>query len=68
MAAKVRKNDTVLVLNGKERGKRGKVARVMPDATRAVVEGLNMVKRHTRPTGMAATGGIIEKRGAAPYL
>ena len=61
MAAKVRKNDTVLVINGKESGKRGKVARVLPDATRAVVEGLNMVKRHTRPTGMASTGGIIEK-------
>ena len=61
MAAKIRKNDTVLVISGKEQGKRGKVARVLPDAFRAVVEGLNMVKRHTRATGMTMTGGIVEK-------
>ena len=64
MAAKVRKNDTVLVLSGRERGKRGRVERVIPDADRVIIEGINIVKRHSRPRGMAQSGGIIEK--AAP--
>lgn len=61
MAAKVRKNDTVLVIAGKERGKRGKVARVIPSANRLVIEGINMVKRHSKPRTMTQPGGIIEK-------
>ncbi len=61
MAAKVRKNDTVLVIAGRERGKRGKVARVLPRDGRLVVEGVNLVKRHSRPRTMGQAGGIIEK-------
>ena len=64
MAAKVRKNDTVLVIAGRERGKRGKVARVLPGEGRLVIEGVNLVKRHTRPRTMGQPGGIIEKEAS----
>jgi len=58
---KIRKNDTVLVLTGKERGKRGKVYRVNPSANVVVVEGLNMFKRHMKPKPGLAQAGIIER-------
>lgn len=58
---KVRKDDTVLVLAGKDRGKKGKVHRVLPDEKRVVVSGINMIKRHTKPRGMARQAGIIER-------
>ena len=45
----VRKNDTVIVVGGKDRGKRGRVLRVIPDRNRVIVEGVNFIKRHTRP-------------------
>ena len=61
MAAKIKKNDTVLVITGRERGKRGRVARVITETNRAVVDGLNIVKRHSRPRGLGQPGGIIEK-------
>ncbi len=61
MAAKIKRNDTVLVIAGRERGKRGKIARILPKENRAVVEGMNMVKRHARPRGLGQPGGIIEK-------
>ncbi len=64
MAAKIKKNDTVLVITGRERGKRGKVARIFPETNRAVVEGINIVKRHARPRGLGQPGGIIEKEAA----
>jgi large subunit ribosomal protein L24 len=57
----VRKGDTVLVLAGKDRGLRGRVSRVEPKEYRAVVEGLNKVKRHTKPNQKVIQGGIIEK-------
>ena len=60
MAAKVRKNDTVEVLAGRERGKRGKVMRVIPKEQRVVIEGLNIRKRHTRPRRQGEQGGIVE--------
>jgi large subunit ribosomal protein L24 len=60
MAAKVRKNDTVQVLNGRDRGKQGKVLRVIPKEQRVVVEGVNIRKRHTRPRRQGETGGIVE--------
>jgi large subunit ribosomal protein L24 len=60
MAAKVRKNDTVEVLSGRDRGKRGKVLRVIPKAERVVVEGVNIRKRHMRPRQGAEQGGIVE--------
>ncbi len=58
---KVRKNDTVMVIAGRDRGKTGKVLRVMPAPGRVIVERLNMVKRHTKPRGAASPGGIVEK-------
>lgn len=61
MAAKIRKGDKVQVLAGKDRGKRGEVLRVIPDESRAVVQGVNMIKRHQKPQGMGQPGGIIER-------
>jgi len=67
--AKIRKNDTVIVTGGKDRGKSGKVMRVDPAKQRVFVEGLNLVKRHQRPEQVGDTqragsvGGVIEKEG-----
>jgi large subunit ribosomal protein L24 len=62
--AHVRKGDTVVVVAGKERGKRGRVLRVIPDKNRVVVERINMIKKHQRPTQKLRQGGIIEREGA----
>jgi large subunit ribosomal protein L24 len=62
--ARVRKGDTVIVVAGKERGKRGRVLRVIPEKGRVVVERINMVKKHQRPTQRIRQGGIIEREGA----
>src|SRR5215813_3673173 len=64
MLARVKKNDTVMVIAGKERGKIGKVLRVVPAENRAVVERLNMVKRHLKPRGPQSPGGIVEKEAS----
>ena len=60
----VRRGDTVGVIAGKERGKRGKVLRVVPDKGRVLVEHVNMIKKHQRPTQKLRQGGIIEREGA----
>jgi len=60
MAARIRKGDTVLVISGASRGRRGEVLRVLPKTNRAVVQGVNVVKKHTKPTGMGRPGGIVE--------
>jgi large subunit ribosomal protein L24 len=58
----VRKNDEVLVITGKDRGKRGRVLSVLPAKNRVVVEGVNLIKRHTRPNPRAnVKGGIVER-------
>jgi len=57
---KIRKNDTVVVLAGKDRGKRGRVRRAVPKKDRVVVEGLNMIKRHSRARRAARQAGIVE--------
>jgi large subunit ribosomal protein L24 len=57
----VRKNDLVEVLSGKEKGKTGKVLQVYPKKDRVLVEKINFVKRHSRPTGRTRQGGIIQK-------
>jgi large subunit ribosomal protein L24 len=57
---KFRKGDKVIVLTGKEKGKRGEILKVQPAEMRAVVQGVNMAKRHTRP-GRGQTGGIVER-------
>jgi len=61
MGAHIRRGDTVAVMAGKERGKRGKVLRVLRDSGRVLVEKVNMVKRHQRPTQKLRQGGIIER-------
>jgi large subunit ribosomal protein L24 len=61
MAAKIRKGDQVQVLAGRDRGKRGEVLSVNPTENRAFVRGVNMVKRHQKPSGMNQPGGILEK-------
>ncbi|HMP61591.1 MAG TPA: 50S ribosomal protein L24 [Phenylobacterium sp.] len=61
MAAKIKKGDRVVVLTGKDKGREGKVLQVMPKEERVVVEGLNMVQRHTRPTQGDPQGGIKNK-------
>jgi len=60
----VKKDDTVMILAGKDKGKSGKVLRVLPDKKKVLVESLNIVKRHTRPTQANNEGGIIEKEAA----
>ena len=64
MSVHVRRGDMVAVLGGKERGKRGKVLRVVPAAGRVLVEHVNMIKKHQRPTQKLRQGGIIEREGA----
>ena len=59
----VRRGDTVGVIAGKERGKRGKVLRVIRESGRVVIEHVNMIKRHQRPTPKLRQGGIIEREG-----
>ena len=68
MPARLKAGDDVIVIGGKDRGKRGKILRVEPKKDRVFVEGLNIIKRHERPrsTGDMATaspGGIVEKEG-----
>jgi large subunit ribosomal protein L24 len=58
---RIRKNDMVMVVKGRDRGKTGKVMRVDPSDGRVLVERLNMVKRHSKARGAASPGGIIEK-------
>ncbi len=57
---KIRKNDTVLVIAGKDRGKKGKIRRAFPKEDRVIVEGINMAKRHSKTKGQARQAGIIE--------
>ena len=61
--AHVRRGDTVAVIAGRERGKRGKVLRVLPVEGRVLVEKVNMIKKHQRPTQKLRQGGIIEREG-----
>jgi large subunit ribosomal protein L24 len=62
MAAKIRKGDKVVVLTGRDRGRTGEVVEVRPTEGRAIVRGINMVKRHQRQTAQQE-GGIISKEG-----
>ena len=69
MPARIKSGDEVIVISGKDRGKRGRVLRVEPRHGRVYVEGLNMIKRHQRPRQVAGAqraeqvGGVIEKEG-----
>jgi large subunit ribosomal protein L24 len=69
MALKIRRDDTVRIITGKDKGKTGRVLRVDPEKHRVYVEGANIIKRHTRPRTLRDTqraqelGGIVEKEG-----
>jgi large subunit ribosomal protein L24 len=69
MAAKIRRDDEVVVISGKDRGKTGRVLRVDPKKSKVFVEGLNIIKRHQRPQQVPnaqraeTVGGVIEKEG-----
>ncbi|MGE0392564.1 MAG: 50S ribosomal protein L24 [Vicinamibacterales bacterium] len=65
LATPIRKNDTVVVTVGKDSGKRGRVLRVLPAGNRLVVEGVNLIKRHTRPNPQKnIKGGIVEREAS----
>ncbi len=65
LATPIRRNDTVLVITGKDRGKRGRVLKVLPEKNRLIVEGVNMIKRHTRPNpGKNVQGGIVQREAS----
>lgn len=61
MGLSIKKNDTVVVITGREKGKRGRVLIVYPSKDRLLIEKINMIKRHMKPTKKYAQGGIIEK-------
>jgi large subunit ribosomal protein L24 len=58
---KIRKNDNVIVISGNDKGKSGKVLKVFPKKSRVIIEGINLRKRHTKPSQKSPQGGIIEK-------
>jgi large subunit ribosomal protein L24 len=64
VAARIRKGDTVLVISGVNKGRRGEVMRVIPKVERAVVQGVAMATRHIKPRGMGEPGGIREQEAA----
>jgi large subunit ribosomal protein L24 len=65
---KLRKNDTVVVISGKDRGRQGKILRVLPATGRVIVERVNMIKRHTRPNPAKNIAGGISEREAAIHI
>ncbi len=60
----VRKDDTVIVISGTEKGKKGKVVAVSPDERKVIIEGVNIKKKHTKPRKQGEAGGIIDVEGA----
>jgi len=64
MSAKIKKGDNVVVLTGKDKGRSGTVLKVLPEDSRVVVQGINMVQRHTRPSQSNPNGGIVNKEAS----
>ena len=64
MTARIRKDDTVIVIAGKDKGSSGRVLKVMPKEERVVVEGVNLVKRHTKPDIAHPQGGVVSKEAS----
>jgi large subunit ribosomal protein L24 len=64
MAFRLRKNDNVQVISGEYKGKTGRILKVFPEKNRAIVEGINVVKRHTKPNAKNQQGGIVEKEAS----
>ena len=65
---KLKKNDTVVVIAGKDRGRQGRILRVLPSANRVIVERVNIIKRHTRPNPSKNIAGGISEREAAIHI
>ncbi len=63
MGLKIKKSDKVIVLSGKEKGKQGRILSIIPKKNRVIVERVNMIKRHMKPSRQYTQGGIIEKEG-----
>jgi len=61
---RIRKNDMVLVISGNQKGKKGKVLKVFPKTEKIIVEGVRLIKRHSKPTQKNPKGGIIEKEAS----
>jgi large subunit ribosomal protein L24 len=57
----IKKNDLIMVTQGREKGKSGRVLKVLPEKEKALIEKINLIKRHTRPHGQQRRGGILEK-------
>ena len=66
MGLRIKKNDTVLIITGKEKGKKGRVLSVYPSEGKLLIEGINIIKRHMRPSMKYTQGGVIEKE--APVI
>ena len=65
MARKIRRDDEIIVLAGKDKGKQGKVLKVLPASNRLIVEGVSMIKKHTKPNPqLGVAGGIVEKEAS----
>ncbi len=64
MGLKIKKSDKVIVISGKEKGKQGRILSIMPKKNRVIIERVNMIKRHMKPSRQYSQGGIIEKEGA----
>ena len=65
LATPIRKNDDVVVTTGKDRGKRGRVLKVLPEKNRLIVEGVNFIKRHTKPNPQRnIKGGLVEREAS----
>ena len=65
MANKIRRDDEIIVLAGKDKGKQGKVLKVLPASNRLIVEGVSMIKKHTKPNPqLGEAGGIVEKEAS----
>ena len=65
LATSIRRNDNVVVITGKDRGKRGRVLKVVPATNRLIVEGVNFIKRHTKPNPQRQVkGGVIEREAS----
>lgn len=60
----IKKDDLVQIVSGNDRGKQGRVLKVFPEENRIIVEGVNFIKRHTRPNQKLPQGGIIEREGS----
>ncbi len=66
MGLSIKKNDTAIVLSGKDKGKKGRIISVMPSKGRVIIENINIIKKHMKPNKQYTQGGIISKEGALP--